>query len=116
MTYRITEHEDYLRAVIADDASTEDFAALYRELQTRCAHAGYDGALVVVEPEGALAGPERLVSFRGAGFMAGFRLALVCATWTLYQACNKAERAATKAGVNVRVFLQEMEAVRWLTG
>ena len=48
--------------------------------------------------------------------MAGFRLALVCATWTLYQACNKAERAATKAGVNVRAFLQEMEAVRWLTG
>ena len=85
MTYRITEHEDYLRAVIADDASTEDFAALYRELQMRCAHAGYDGALV-------------------------------CATWTLYQACNKAERAATKAGVNVRAFLQEMEAVRWLTG
>jgi hypothetical protein len=35
---------------------------------------------------------------------------------TLYQACNKAERAATKAGVNVRAFLQEMEAVRWLTG
>ena len=44
----------------AHDASTEDFAALYRELQTRC--------------------------------------------------------AATKAGVNVRAFLQEMEAARWLTG
>ena len=47
---------------------------------------------------------------------AGYDGALVRATWTLYQGCNKAERAATKAGVNVRAFLQEMEAVRWLTG
>ena len=114
MHYAITAHKDYLRAVIADDASTDEFAALYRELRTRCADAGCNRALVVVRPEGSVLGPERLASFCAAGFITGFRLALVCETWTLYQACNKAERAATKADVNVRAFLQEMEAVRWL--
>ena len=114
MPYKITEHKEYLRAVIGDEASTEEFAALYRELKTRCAANAYDRALVVVRPEGAVLGPERLATFCSAGFIAGFRLALVCETWTLYQACNKAERAASKADVNVRAFLQEMEAVRWL--
>jgi hypothetical protein len=102
--------------VISEDASTDEFAALYRELQTRCTTAGYDRALVVVHPESAVLGPDRFVNFNNAGFIDGFRLALVCATWTLYQACNKAERAAARAAVNVRAFLQEMEAVRWLTG
>ena len=114
MPYEITQHKDYLRAVIADDASTDEFAALYREMRTRCADAGCNRALVVVQPEGSVGGHERLAGFCNAGFIAGFRLALVCATWTLYQACNKAERAATKTDVNVRAFLQEMEAVRWL--
>ena len=114
MHYTITEHKDYLRAVISDDASTDQFAALYCELRARCADAGCDRALVVVQPESAVGGPERLASFCNAGFIAGFRLALVCATWTLYQACNKAERAASKADINVRAFLQEMEAMRWL--
>ena len=116
MQYEITKHKDYLRAVIADDASTDEFAALYRELRTRCADVGCDRALVVVQPEGTVGGPERIASFCNAGFLDGFKLALVCATWTVYQACNKAERAAARATLNVRAFLQEMEAVRWLTG
>jgi hypothetical protein len=116
MRYQITQHERYLRAVIAEDASTDEFAALYRELQTRCTVGGYDRALVVVHPESAVSGADRFANFNNAGFIDGFRLALVCATWTLYQACNKAERAAARAAVNVRAFLQEMEAVRWLTG
>ena len=115
MHYTITAHKDYLRAVIADDASTDEYAALYRELKSRCAANGYDRALVVVQPESTIPGPDRLVDFCNAGFVAGFRLALVCATWTLYQTCNKAERAAAKAAVTVRAFLQEMEAERWLT-
>ena len=60
-------------------------------------------------------GPERLGNFQQAGFIDGFKLALVCATWTLYQACNKAEMAANRAAVHVRAFVQEMEAVSWLT-
>jgi hypothetical protein len=32
-----------------------------------------------------------------------------------YQACAKAERAASKAGVQVRAFFQETEGIRWLT-
>ena len=115
MHYHFTEHGDYLRAVIGDGADAEEFASFYRELQTRCATSGFSRALVVVLPESDVPGPERLSMFSGAGFMEGFRLALVCATWTLYQACNKAERAAKEAAVNVRAFLQEMEAVRWLT-
>ena len=116
MHYQITEHPDYVRAVIGDGADASEFARFYGELQSLCAVRGFDRALVVVRPEGAVPGPERLALYGGAGFVDGFRLALVCATWTLYQACNKAERAAAKAAVTARAFLQEMEAVRWLTG
>ena len=116
MHYQITEHADYVRAVIGDAADADELARFYSELRTLCAVRGFDRALVVVRPEGTVPGPDRLALFGGAGFMDGFRLALVCATWTLYQACNKAERAATEAAMTVRAFLQEMEAVRWLTG
>lgn len=116
MHYEITTHGDYLRAVIGDAAGQSDFAGLYRELQARCAAQGLSRALVVVRPESEVPGPERLGLFDRSGFVAGFRLALVCATWTLYQACNKAERAANHAAVHVRAFLQEMEAISWLTG
>jgi hypothetical protein len=116
MRYQITEHRDYVRAVIGDDADGVEFERFYRELQALCAARGFQRALVVVRPEGTVPGPERLQLFGSAGFLEGFKLALVCATWTLYQACNKAERAAAKAAVTVRAFLQEMEAVRWLTG
>lgn len=115
MHYEITEHGNYLRAVIGDAAGMDDFAAFYREVQKRCALLGLDRALVIVTPEENVPGPDRLGNFTGAGFIDGFRLALVCATWTLYQACNNAERAASQAAVKVRAFLQEMEAVRWLT-
>ena len=115
MHYQITEHGDYLRAVIGDAAGPDDFAKVYRELQERCRSSKVDRALVVVLPEGDVPGPDRLSTFQGAGFMDGFKLALVCATWALYQACNKAERAASQAAIDVRAFLQEMEAVRWLT-
>jgi hypothetical protein len=111
--YQITEHGDYLRAVIGDAAGVDDFAGFYRELQVRCAGRGLDRALVIVRPESEMPGPERLMLFEGANFAEGFKLALVCATWTLYLACNKAERAAHNA-VHVRAFLQEMEAVAWL--
>ena len=115
MHYEITEHGDYLRAVIGDGAGLMTSLRLYRELQERCRSSNRDRALVVVLPEGDAPGPERLSTFQGAGFMDGFKLALVCATWALYQACNKAERAASLAAIDVRAFLQEMEAVRWLT-
>jgi hypothetical protein len=114
MHYQITQHGNYLRAVISHAADLEQFAKFYLEVQKRCANLGLDRALVVVLPEGDVPGPERLGNFSDAGFMDGFKLALVCATWTLYQACNKAERAAEKAAVQVRAFLQEMEAVAWL--
>jgi hypothetical protein len=112
--YQITEHGDYIRAVIGDAAAIEDFASFYKELQTLCTVRGFDRALVVVLPEYAPS-PERLSAFSSAGFIAGFKLALVCAAWTLYQACAKAERAASQAGVQVRAFFQETEGVRWLT-
>ena len=115
MHYDITQHGNYLRAVIGDAANTEDFAGFYREVQKRCAQLGLDRALVVVRPDHEVPGPERLATFERVGFVEGFKLALVCASWTLYQACNKAESAANRATVNVRAFLQEMEAVSWLT-
>jgi hypothetical protein len=115
MHYEITEHGNYLRAVIGEGADLEEFASFYRELQARCMVRGIDRALVVVQPEEAVPWPDWLGTFERAGFMEGFKLALVCATWTLYQACNKAEQAANQAAVNVRAFLQEMEAVSWLT-
>jgi hypothetical protein len=115
MHYELTQHGTYLRGVIGDGANTEDFASFYREVQKRCAALGLDRALVVVRPEDEIPGPERLGSFKRADFAEGFKLALVCATWTLYQACNKAETVANRATVNVRAFLQEMEAVSWLT-
>jgi hypothetical protein len=114
MNYYFTEHGEYMRAVIGGAADAEEFASFYRQLQTRCASGGFRRALVVVIPENQAPGPERLGSFGGAGFIEGFKLALVCATWTLYQACNKAEWAAKEAAINVRAFLQEMEAVAWL--
>jgi hypothetical protein len=115
MHYYFTEHGGYMRAVIGDGADAEEFQRFYRELQTRCASSGFNRALVVVIPENQVPGPDRLGSYSGAGFVEGFRLALVCATWTLYQACNKAETAARSAAIHVRAFLQEMEAVAWLT-
>lgn len=115
MHYQITEHGNYLRAVIGDSAGVEDLMSFYKELQTRCTIRGFSRALVVVQPESAVPGPEHLGLFTRAGLIDGFRLALVCATWNLYQACNKAERAANRAAIQVRAFLQEMEAVRWLT-
>ena len=116
MHYEITEHSDYLRAVIGDAARTDDFKNLYRELQRRCAARGLHRALVVVRPESDISGPEHFGNFAGAGFVSGFKLALVCETWTLYQACNKAERGADQATINVRAFVQEREAINWLTG
>lgn len=115
MRYQITEHDDYIRAVIGDAAVIEDFASFYKELQTFCSVRGLHRALVVVLPEYAVPSAERLSAFSRAGVMAGFKLALVCAAWTLYQTCAKAERAAAKAGVQVRAFFQEAEGVRWLT-
>ena len=115
MHYEMTQRGNYLRAVIGDAAQTEDFAVFYGEVQRRCAALGLDRALVVVQPEQQVPGPDRLATFKGVAFVKGFRLALVCATWTLYQACNKAEMAANRATVHVRAFLQEMEAVSWLT-
>ena len=114
MHYQITEHGDYLRAVIGDGADSEEFASFYRELQARCMVRGFERALVVVLPESEAPGPERLALFGAAGFAGGFKLALVCASWTLYQACNKAEKAAARAGIKVRAFLQEMEGITWL--
>jgi hypothetical protein len=116
MRYQITEHGQYRRAVIGDDAPPEEFATFYRELQARCASHGCSRALLVVRPESAVPSPERLMTFIGAGFTGGFKLALVCATWTLYRTCNNAEKAAAQAGIRVRAFLQEMEGVAWLLG
>lgn len=116
MPYQITEHQTYLRAVISDSAPLEEFVAFYRELRALSTDRGFDRALVVVTPNGETPAHERLAMFGQAGFIEGFKLALICATWTLYQACNKAERAASQAGIHVRAFLQEMEGVNWLTG
>lgn len=116
MRYQFTEHGDYVRAVIGDDATLDEFVQFYRELRTQCTDRGFDRALVVVTPGAADPHADRIAMFGGAGFMEGFKLALVCAGWTLYQACAKAERAAAKAGVQVRAFFQETEGVRWLTG
>ena len=116
MRYQFTEHGDYIRAVIGADAAIEDFANFYRELQTHCTIRGIHRALVIVAPRSLVPSPERLTTFGGAGFIEGFKLALVCAGWTLYQACAKAERAAAKADVQVRAFFQETEGVRWLSG
>jgi hypothetical protein len=114
MHYEISQQAGYLRAVIGDAANLEDFASFYAEVQKRCAVLGLDRALVIVRPEDEVPGPERLANFKGVDFVVGFKLALVCATWTLYQACNKAETVASRAAVNMRAFLQEMEAVSWL--
>lgn len=116
MPYEFTEHGDYIRAVIRDDASLEDFVALFREMKTLCATRGVERGMVVVSHgAGSIPTFEHLSSYAGAGFMEGFKLALVCAGWALYRACQKAERAAAKAGVQVRAFFQEAEGSRWLT-
>jgi hypothetical protein len=115
MPYQISQRPDYLRGVIGNSATADEFAAFYRELQLRCAELGLERALVVVVPGDEVPRHEDLGGFHTAGFVDGFRLALVCATWTLYQACNKAERAASRAGFQVRTFLQEMEGVNWLS-
>jgi hypothetical protein len=116
MPYEFTPHDEYVRAVIADDASQEEFVALFREMKALCATRGVDRGMVVVS-HGAGSVPtfEHLSSYAGAGFMEGFKLALVCAGWALYRACQKAERAAEKAGVRTRAFFQEAEGSRWLS-
>jgi hypothetical protein len=116
MPYEFTEHGDYIRAVIRDDASQDDFVALFREMKMLCAARGVDRGMVVVSHgAGSIPTFEHLSSYAGAGFMGGFKLAVVCAGWALYRACQKAERAAEKAGVQVRAFFQEAEGNRWLT-
>jgi hypothetical protein len=119
MRYDITEHGDYIKAVIGRGASLEDYVQFYQALKLRCAERGFDRALVVVldwmpESDHVLFGG--LCSIDRAGFLEGFKLALVCATWTLYEACSEAQRAAMRAGLQVRAFFEEMEGVRWLTG
>lgn len=113
--HEITDQGDYMRGVIGDAASADDFTVFYQELQRRCTARGCDRALVVVVPEDAVPGAERLKGYKRAGFIDGFKLALVCAAWTLYQACSEAERTAERASIKVRAFFHEMEAVRWLT-
>lgn len=115
MPYQLSEHPHYLRAVIGNSATPDEFAAFYREVKMRCAELGLERALVVVVPGDQVPRHEDLGRFHSAGFVDGFRLALICATWTLYQACSKAERAASRAGFQVRTFLQEMEGVDWLS-
>lgn len=115
MTYSFTEHTDYIRAVIRDDATQDDFVALFREMKALSATRGVDRGMVVVSPNrGAVPTFEHLSSYAGAGFLGGFKLALVCGGWALYRACQKAERAADKAGVQTRAFFQEAEGSRWL--
>ena len=118
MPYEFTPHEGYIRAVIRDDASQDEFVQLFRELKALCATQGVARAMLVVSHNDSSPLPtfEHLSSYAGAGFMEGFKLALVCAGWALYRACQKAERAAEKAGVQVRAFFQEAEGNRWLTG
>jgi hypothetical protein len=113
--HEITDQGEYMRGVIGDAASHDDFVAFYQELQRRCTARGCDRALVVVVPEHAVPGVDRLNTYKRAGFIEGFKLALVCAAWTLYQACSEAERTAQAASIKVRAFFHEMEAVRWLT-
>src|SRR5262245_21565948 len=114
MPYTITDHGGYVRGVIGDKSTLEDFIAFYKEVQDRCRQCGCDRALVIVTPAEATPGPDELHTYKQAGFLEGFKLALVCAAWTLYQACNEAERAAEKAKINVRAFFRETEALRWL--
>jgi hypothetical protein len=115
MPYQLTQYPTYLRAVIGHGATADEFATFYRAVQARCVELGLERALVVVAPGDEVPRYEDLGGFGAAGFVDGFRLALVCATWTLYQACNKAERTAARAGFQVRTFLQEMEGVTWLS-
>jgi hypothetical protein len=116
MPYTFTDHTDYIRAVIGDDASQDDFIALFREMKVLCATRGVDRGMVVVSHgAGSIPTFEHLSSYAGAEFIQGFKLALVCAGWTLYRACQKAERAGEKAGVHARAFFQEAEGSRWLT-
>jgi hypothetical protein len=115
MPYQLTQYPEYLRAVIGNGATADEFASFYRDVQLRCAELGLERALVVVVPGDEVPHFEDLGRFSGAGFADTFRLALICATWTLYQACNKAERTAARAGFQVRTFLQEMEGVTWLS-
>jgi hypothetical protein len=116
MPYQFTEHSEYIRAVIPDDASMEEFVGLFREMKTLSATRGVGRGMVVVRHNaGAVPTFEHLSSYAGAGFMDGFKLALVCGGWALYRGCQKAERAAEKAGVHARAFFQEAEGSHWLS-
>ena len=116
MPYQFTEHSEYIRAVIPDNASLEDFVGLFREMKALSTTRGVDrGMVVVAHNAGQVPTFEHLSSYAGAGFMQGYKLALVCGGWALYRGCQKAERAAEKAGVKTRAFFQEAEGSRWLT-
>lgn len=115
MPYAFTDHSEYVRAVIPADATQDDFVALFREMKAISAKRGVDRGMVVVSPDsGSVPTFEHLSSYASVGFIGGYKLALVCGGWTLYRACQKAERAADKAGVQTRAFFQEAEGTSWL--
>jgi hypothetical protein len=117
MPYDITTHQEYLRGVLGRERHADEYLVFFKELQRKCAQQGFARALVVVLhwiPELPATVSDALYPFYRVDAVSAFKLALVCRTWALYEACANAQLAATRPDVHARAFFSEAEALGWL--
>jgi hypothetical protein len=113
----IDQEQHYLRATVGPGLADE-VQACYRTLATECLVRHCSRVLVIglatIDPFYHLAGRDALRSLALAGVPADFRLALVAKSATLIAVYDAAVVEAGRLGLDVRRFMTEEEAERWL--
>lgn len=109
--------ERYIRAAVGLGLATQ-VQECYRAFVNECLQRGYTRALVEgtsrIDAFQHLALRDALRSMALAGLPVGFRLALVAMTPDLIAVYDAALIEAGRHGIEVRRFLSEEEAARWL--
>jgi hypothetical protein len=109
--------ESYLRATVGPGLADE-VQECYRTLANVCLVRQCSRVLVIglatLDPFYHLAGRDALRSLALAGVAADFRLALVAKSATLIAVYDAAVVEAGRLGLEVRRFITEEEAERWL--
>ena len=114
----IVRRGDYIRAEVGT-GSPGEVHECYRTLATLALEGKFARVLVVGraddDPVSHLAARDAVIALHVIGVPAGFRLAFVPHTSATLNAFRHAEIEGRGRGLNVKVFKEEGEAVRWLT-
>lgn len=114
----ISRRGEYIRADVGPGRPSE-ILECYRSLVTLALEQKFKLALVVGaaydDAAHHLAARDAVIAFHEIGVPAGFKLALVPLTYPTLNGYRQAEIEAQKRGIRAKVFMEEMEAIRWLT-